>query len=156
MVDTVIIRSATREDVPEILLLIKELARYEKAEDQVEVSEEELIRDGFGSNPAFFCFVALIGSKVVGMALCFFKYSTWKGKTLYLDDIVVHEDYRRLGVGQKLFDRVIQVAAEKKLRRLEWQVLEWNSPAIEFYKRNKAKFDEEWINCKLTNLDYCP
>lgn len=155
MGNKIFIRNADPGDVPEILELIRELARFEQAADQVELSAEELRADGFGPNPSFCCFVATVENKVIGMALYFYKYSTWKGKTLYLDDIVVKEDYRRQGVGQLLFDKVIQVAAEKKLRRMEWQVLEWNEPAIEFYKKNKAKFDPEWINCKLTDKDYC-
>lgn len=141
-------------DVPFILGLIRELADYEQAAGQVEVTESELLRDGFGDAPAFNCLVAILDGRIVGMALFFFKYSTWKGKTLYLDDIIVTNEFRRLGIGQKLFDQVVQFAAQRNLRRLEWQVLEWNQPAIEFYRKNSAHFDGEWINCKLTNHDY--
>ena len=154
MEKSIVIREALPADVPYLLALIKELASFEQAEDQVELTEEELLRDGFSEIPAFICFVAIHKQIVAGMALCFFKYSTWKGKALYLDDIIVTNAFRRQGIGQKLFDRVIQVAAEKRLRKLEWQVLEWNHSAIEFYKKNNARFDAEWINCKLTNGDY--
>jgi GNAT superfamily N-acetyltransferase len=151
---TVQIRNAVASDVPSILGLIKELADFEKAANQVEVTENELLKDGFGDAPSFFCLVATHQNRTVGMALFFFKYSTWKGKTLYLDDIIVTNDFRRRGIGQKLFDKVVEFAATHQLRRLEWQVLEWNQPAIDFYKKNKTNFDDEWINCKLTNHDY--
>lgn len=154
MEKTIQIREAVSADVPFILGLIRELADYEQAAGQVEVTESELLRDGFGDAPAFNCLVAILDGRIVGMALFFFKYSTWKGKTLYLDDIIVTNEFRRLGIGQKLFDQVVQFAAQRNLRRLEWQVLEWNQPAIEFYKKNSAHFDGEWINCKLTNHDY--
>jgi GNAT superfamily N-acetyltransferase len=150
-----IIRAAVPDDVPSILLLIKELAAFEKALSEVEVSVEELLQDGFSDQPSFFCLVAATEKEIVGIALYFYKYSSWKGKCLYLDDIVVTESYRRKGIGQMLFDEIVNIASLKRLRRLEWQVLEWNHPAIDFYKKNKARMDAEWVNCKLTNHDYC-
>lgn len=145
-----IIRKGVEADVPEALRLVKELAEYERALDEVEVSIEEMIRDGFGSFPIYEFFVAESDNEIIGLALFYYKYSTWKGTCIYLDDIVVTEQYRRKGIGKKLFDEVVKVARERKVRKLEWQVLEWNTPAISFYKKIGTTFDDEWINCKLT------
>jgi GNAT superfamily N-acetyltransferase len=144
------IRKARKNDVRAILSLIKELAEYEKAKDEVKVTLSELRRDGFGRKKIYECFVAsLPDGKVVGMALYFTKYSTWKGKCIYLDDIIVTKTMRRKGIGKKLFEAVIAVAKKRKVRKLEWQVLHWNSPAINFYKKYDTVFDKEWVNCKL-------
>lgn len=155
------IRKAQKKDLASILGLIRELAIYEKAPEEVKVTLKELERDGFGKAKIFDCFVAesltptlskeegANGNKIVGIALYYIKYSTWKGKCIYLDDIVVTKSMRRKGVGKKLLESVIAVAKKMKVRKLEWQVLNWNKPAILFYKKYSTVFDEEWINCKL-------
>lgn len=144
-----IIRKGIKEDVPAVLALIKELAGYEKAPDEVAVTEEELKADGFESDSIFGLFVAETSGKVVGMALYYVKYSTWKGRCIFLEDIIVNSAYRGKGIGRKLFEEVVKVSKEAGVRRLEWQVLNWNEPAIRFYKKYKAALDEEWINGKL-------
>lgn len=144
------IRKGLKPDLPEVLHLIRELAEYERAPGEVTVTVEELERDGFGESPAFGFFVALFENKIVGIALYYIKYSTWKGKCVFLEDIIVTEKYRRYGIGKKLFEEVLKVSKVMKVKRLEWQVLEWNEPAIKFYKKMDALFDKEWINCKLT------
>lgn len=133
-----------------LLDLINELAIYEKAEHEVEVTEAELMNDCFGENKAFDFFVALDGDEVIGIALYYFKYSTWKGKCIHLEDLVVSTEYRRKGIGKLLFDALMNLSREQKVKRMEWQVLEWNEPAIEFYKQYETNFDGKWINCKLT------
>ncbi len=143
------IRKARKKDVPEILLLIKELAAYEKSPHEVKVSAKELLRDGFGKKKVYECFIAETKNKITGIALYYIKYSTWKGRCIYLDDIIVTEKMRGQGIGKKLFDEVIKSAKKMKVRKLEWQVLNWNEPAINFYKKYSTVFDNEWINCKL-------
>ena len=147
--------------MPSGLALIKELAAFEKAPNEVKVTVKELERDGFGKNKVYECFVATSPpapllwergereNKIVGMALYYVKYSTWKGTCIYLDDIIVTEAMRGKGIGKKLFAEVISVAKKMKVRKLEWQVLNWNKPAISFYKKYSTVFDNEWINCKL-------
>ncbi len=143
------IRKGIKTDLPQVHSLIRELAVYEKAPNEVTVTIAELENDGFGESPVFEFFVAEAGGKIVGMALYNIKYSTWKGKCIFLEDIIITEQHRRNGIGKKLFDEVVRVAKEMKVPRLEWQVLDWNEPAIQFYKKLNAHFDEEWINCKL-------
>lgn len=143
------IKKGVKSDLPQVLELIKELATYEKAPDEVIVTLEELERDGFGENPIFNFFVAENENKIVGIALYYIKYSTWKGKCVFLEDIIVTETFRKYGIGKKLFDNVVKVAKEMNAPRMEWQVLEWNDPAINFYKKLNSTFDNEWINCKL-------
>ena len=150
---SVLIRACAPEDIPAVLGLVRELAVYEKAANEVEVTVAEMLEAGFGDTALFECIVAEVNNAIVGIAITYYKYSTWKGKCLFLEDIIVTESYRRLGIGELLFKRVITVAKEKKVRRLEWQVLEWNLPAINFYKKHKAMFDGEWINCKLTSKE---
>ena len=128
---------------------LEELALYEKAPQEVTNTVEEMVKDGFGSNPVFLCDVAELNDVIVGMAIYFIKYSTWKGKGIYLDDILVTEKMRGKGIGKLLFDRVIQVANQMDANQLHWQVLDWNEPAINFYKKYPSAFDSEWINCKL-------
>lgn len=147
--DQVLVRFSKPEDMESVLGLIKELAVYEHAGSEVTNTAEQLIEDGFGDNPAFECLVALVNEKIAGFAIFFTSYSTWKGKCLYLEDICVKEEFRRKGVGKKLFDHLIDLAKERKMKRLSWQVLEWNQPAISFYKKYNALLDAEWINCKL-------
>jgi N-acetylglutamate synthase-like GNAT family acetyltransferase len=144
------IRKARKKDLPSVLVLIKELALFEKASREVKVTLKELERDGFGKQKVFDCFVAETSeNKIVGIALYYIKYSTWKGKCIYLDDIIVTESMRGKGIGKNLFDEVVFVAKKLKVRKLEWQVLNWNKPAINFYKKYSTVFDNEWINCKL-------
>ena len=144
-----VIRKGIKEDVPAVLALIKELAVFEKAPDEVVVTEEELKADGFGDDNIFGLFVAETDGKVVGMALYYVKYSTWKGRCIFLEDIIVNSAYRGKGIGKKLFEEVVRVSKEAGVRRLEWQVLDWNEPAIKFYKKHRAALDDEWINGKL-------
>jgi GNAT superfamily N-acetyltransferase len=143
------IRKANREDVPSLLALVQELAEYEHCPDEVEVSVEEMEEAGFGPGKVFDAFVADAEGVVVGMAIFYTGYSTWKGKTLYLEDFLVTQAWRRKGVGKLLFDAVIQEAKNRKVRRMDWQVLDWNEPAIEFYKGYDSLLDPEWINGRL-------
>lgn len=147
------IRKGEQKDISAALQLVKELARYEKAPDEVAVTEEEMMRWGFGPEKVFDFFVAEYKEKICGISLYYVKYSTWKGRCLFLEDIIVTESLRRKGIGKLLFEEVLKVARNEKVRRLEWQVLEWNTPAIEFYKKYKSHLDAEWINCKLTDED---
>lgn len=150
MKHNLIIRIGEQSDVEAALNLINELAVYERAPHEVEVTLDEMIKNGFNENPIFHFFVLEKNGLVIGLALYYFKYSTWKGKCLFLEDIIVTENERRNGYGKLLFNEVVKVAKELKVRRMEWQVLNWNNPAIDFYKNYQANFDHEWINCKLT------
>lgn len=147
---TVSIRKGIPADLPQVLHLIRELAIYEKAPGEVTVTVKELETDGFGKNPVFYFFVAEMDKKIVGIALYYLKYSTWKGKCIFLEDLIVTEAHRKSGIGKKLFNEVVKTAKEMKAARMEWQVLEWNEPAIGFYKTFDTNFDAEWVNCKLT------
>lgn len=144
------IRKGRKEDVPEVLSLIKELALYEKAPEQVTLTLEELEADGFGPSPIYGLFVAEKNGKVIGIALYYEKYSTWQGRCIFLEDIIVTEKERGNGVGHQLFQAVIGVAKERNSARMEWQVLDWNEPAINFYRKYSANLDGEWLNGKLT------
>ncbi len=155
----VTIRKSLPEDIPQVLNLIKELALYEKAPDEVTNTEADMLRDGFGEQPVFRLLVAESENKIHGIAIYFIKYSTWKGKGVYLDDIVVSENLRGKGIGKKLFDALIDDCKAIGAKQLHWQVLDWNEPAIKFYKKYHASFDSEWINCKLNEqeiLNYRP
>jgi GNAT superfamily N-acetyltransferase len=143
------IRQGVKNDIPQVLKLVRELAAYEKAPLEVAVTVEEMERDGFGNTPAFGFFVAEAENAIVGISLYYTKYSTWKGKCIFLEDIIVTEPFRKSGIGKKLFDEVVKVAKQVNARRMEWQVLEWNTPAIRFYEKVNSNFDKEWINCKL-------
>jgi GNAT superfamily N-acetyltransferase len=145
----VIIREGTREDLPATLALIMELARFEKGEHEVINSLEKMERDGFGDSPLFGFFVAEADGVVVGLSLYYWRYSSWKGKRLYLEDIIVTESWRGKGIGKLLFDRTIRHAIQEGSSGMMWQVLDWNQPAIDFYKKYNARFDGEWINCYL-------
>lgn len=147
--DQISVRFATPHDMPAVLELIKELATYENAASEVKNSVAQLIDDGFGENPSFECVVAASNTEVIGFALFFTSYSTWKGKCLYLEDLCVNENYRRMGIGKKLFDFVLQLAKDRKMKRFSWQVLDWNEPAISFYKKYNSVLDPEWINGKI-------
>jgi GNAT superfamily N-acetyltransferase len=147
---TILVRKGIKSDLSTAFNLIKELAIYEKAPDEVIVTVEDMEIDGFGENPIFNFFVAEVDRKTVGIALYYIKYSTWKGKCVFLEDIIVTEKFRKLGIGKKLFDEVVNVSKKLNVQRLEWQVLDWNEPAIEFYKKITSHLDDTWINCKLT------
>lgn len=144
------VRKGIQNDLPTVLRLIKELALYEKAAQEVTITLQELEQDGFGANPIYGLFVAEQGQTIVGFALYYEKYSTWKGRSLYLEDIVVTESHRGKGIGKLLFEAVIGVAKQWNAARMEWQVLDWNSLAINFYKKYNANLDPEWLNGKLT------
>jgi GNAT superfamily N-acetyltransferase len=143
------IRAATINDCPAMMQLIKELALYEKAPEQVTVTMETFVDSGFGASPVYWAFVAEEEGSIVGLALCYVRYSTWKGPRCYLEDIIVTESARGKGYGKQLMDAVLQSAREKEFSGVLWQVLDWNTSAIEFYKRYKANFDAEWINCSI-------
>ncbi len=148
------IRKGLAADIPAALKLIRELAIYEKAEQELSVTEASMLEDGFGERPFYEFFVAeQEEGEVVGLALYFYTYSTWKGKVLYLEDLVVQESMRRQGIGKKLLDALVRQAQQIGAKRLSWQVLEWNDPAIKFYEKLKARLDSEWINCKFTQED---
>ena len=140
------IRKARPADCPRLLELIKELALYEKAPQEVTVTLAHFEKSGFGENPVWWAFVAEDESGIQGFALFYIRYSTWKGQCLYLEDFLVTEHARGKGIGTLLFDRVIEECKEKGFKRMVWQVLEWNEPAIHFYKKYKASLDPEWIN----------
>lgn len=149
-VNNISIRTGTREDLPQVLTLIKELAEYERAPQEVDNTVARMEQDGFGPEKVFDFLVAEMDGRIVGIALYYWSYSTWKGKCMYLEDLVVTESHRRYGLGRKLFKELIQIAKQKDVRRLSWQVLEWNEPAIQFYKGIGAQLDPEWINGRLT------
>lgn len=150
MENKIIIREALRDDMAAVLALIKELATYERAPDEVTVKLEELERDGFGDRPLFSIILAEIDGKVIGMSFYYNTYSTWKGKCVYIEDIVVKDEYRRKGIGAMLFEEMIRIAQQENAHRLHWQVLDWNEPAISFYRKYEAILDNTWINGKLT------
>lgn len=144
------IRRGTIDDLPQVLALVQELAEFERAPQEVTTTLLDMERDGFGENQVFRFFVAESEQGIVGLALYYTAYSTWKGKTLYLEDLVVTERVRRNGIGRKLFDAVAREAKRTGAKRFAWQVLEWNEPAIAFYKKIGANLDSEWINCRMT------
>ncbi|WP_084015985.1 GNAT family N-acetyltransferase [Moheibacter sediminis] len=144
-----IIRKAEIQDCEQMMKLIKELALYEKAPDEVTVSMEHFIESGFGENPVWKAFVAEVESKIVGISLFYIRYSTWKGQRLYLEDLIVTEEFRGKGLGKILFDKTIQYGKEKGYSGMLWQVLDWNEPAINFYNKYNAKFDDEWLNASI-------
>ncbi len=143
------IRRACKADCPRILELVQELADYEKAPQEVTVSLSHFEESGFGAHPVWWAFVAEINGKVEGFALYYIRYSTWKGQCLYLEDFYVTEKSRGAGAGKLLFDRVIEETKKRGFSRMVWQVLEWNEPAIRFYKKYNANLDPEWINGTL-------
>src|SRR5580765_2130782 len=145
----IIIRRAVKEDCRRLLELVQELAIYEKAGHEVTVTLDHFIESGFGEKPVWWAFAACENDHIVGFALYYIRYSTWKGQRMYLEDIVVTETYRGKGIGKLLLDRIIDEAKEKKLSGIMWQVLEWNKPAINFYRKYNVVFDNEWMNCSI-------
>lgn len=145
-----IIRKGVESDLSAVHKLIRALAIYEKAPDQVETTVESMKQDGFGENPLFGFFVAEIPGRIVGLSLYYYRYSTWKGKLLYLEDLIVLEEYRRSGIGRKLMDATIREAKIQQCNGIQWQVLDWNIPAIEFYNQYQPLLDAEWVNCRLS------
>lgn len=144
------IRTGTKEDLPQVLALIKELAKYEKAPQEVDNTLERMEQDGFGPEKVFDFIVAEEDGEILALALYYWSYSTWKGRCMYLEDLVVTLEHRRRGIGQLLFAELIQIAKQKDARRLSWQVLDWNQPAIDFYKYLGAELDPSWINGRFT------
>lgn len=145
------IRAAVPEDVGQILTFIQALATYEREPDAVTATEEDLLRDGFGPNPYFSCLIAEQDGAAAGFAFYFFDYSTWLGRPgLYLEDIFVHPEFRGLGIGKALLQRVAAIALEKGCPRLKWEVLDWNTPAIDFYTAMGAEFLDEWRNVRVS------
>ena len=141
------IRRAKKEDCERILDLVKELARYEKAPQEVTVTLEHFTQSGFGYKPVWWAFVAEVDGVIQGFALYYIRFSTWKGQRLYLEDFLITEEMRGKGLGKMLFDQILEEAKAKKLNGVQWQVLEWNETAINFYKKYNAVFDSEWLNC---------
>ena len=149
---SVIIRVALKEDCKRLLELINELAVYEKAPNEVTVSLEEFESAGFGINPVWKAFVAELDGIIQGFGLYYIRYSTWKGCRMYLEDLLITENMRGKGLGTMILNRLMEEAKEKKFKGMTWQVLDWNEPAINFYKKYKAEFDSGWINVSLSEV----
>ena len=145
-----IIRKGTKEDVVSILSLINELAVFEKEPEAVIVTEADLLRDGFSENPLYYTFIAEENEEVIGMALYYYRYSTWKGKTIHLEDLVVRESKRGTGAGFALYKKIIEQGKLDNVKRIEWNVLDWNTNAIDFYEKSGAKILDDW---KVVQMD---
>ena len=143
------IRPAVKEDCTRMMELIHELAVYEKAPEQVVVSFEHFVSSGFGEKPVWWALVAEVNGNVEGMALYYIRYSTWKGQRMYLEDLVVAENMRGHKIGSLLFDALIIEAKAKKFKGMNWQALDWNEPALNFYRKYNSSFDPEWVNCSI-------
>lgn len=149
--DNLHIREAEPADVSEIAALIRELAIYEKEPDAAMATESDLLRDGFGPEPYFRCLMAEWQGQVAGFALYFFQYSTWEGRpALYLEDLFVREAFRKRGIGSALFTRMARIAVERKCTRFQWECLDWNRPALDFYESTGAQVLREWLNLRVT------
>jgi|TARA_B100000497_G_scaffold37108_1_gene43486 GNAT superfamily N-acetyltransferase len=145
-----VIRKANATDIPSMMKLIVELAIYERAPNEVTNTEQMMLKDGFGDNPLYHAFVADIEGEIIGFAITYYRYSTWKGRCLYLEDLIVTENYRNKGIGQKLFDYCLSFGKKNSCEKMIWQVLDWNQPAINFYNKNNAQLDNSWINGSLS------
>jgi GNAT superfamily N-acetyltransferase len=145
------IRKAKKEDMSRVHELIMELAVYEKLPKEVELNQNDLVNDAFGENPLFHCFVAEVNSKVEGMAIIYNRYSTWKGKTLHLEDLIVTKNMRNKGIGALLLDKVILFGKQMNVKRISWEVIDWNKKAIKFYERKGAKLISDWNIIHLNN-----
>ena len=145
-----IIRKGIKKDLPSVLKLIKELADYENALDQVTITLDDLEQDGFGFQAWYWFLVAEKDDEIIGLSFYWIRYSTWKGKFLFLEDFVIKEEYRRHGIGSRLFEETIKICKQLNLNGMIWQVLDWNSPAIDFYKKFDAEISKDWLNGKLT------
>ena len=143
------IRQGKPDDIPELLKLIKELAIFEKAESEVIMTEKQLMEDGFGANKQFDFIVAESDNSIQGIALYFYKFSTWKGKVIHLEDLIVKQNLRQNGIVTLLFEAILEIAKKEKAYRMEWQVLDWNEPAIKFYDKYKTEYGNEWLNARL-------
>jgi GNAT superfamily N-acetyltransferase len=139
-----IIRKAIQNDMPQVLGLIQELALFEKEPNAVVVTAEDMVRDGFGENPLFHCFVAEKENQIIGIALYYYRYSTWKGKTIHLEDLIVQQAHRGTGAGFKLYSQIIRQGKKDNVKRIEWNVLDWNQDAIDFYEKTGAKVLRDW------------
>ena len=146
-------RLATKQDMPRVLKLIQELAVFEKEPDAVIINEDYLINHGFSKNPSFICYVAELENEIIGMALFYYRFSTWKGKTIHLEDLIVKQDKRSLGIGKLLYKKVFEYAKSKKVKRIEWVVLDWNKNAIEFYKNSGATVFKEWQTVQINDTE---
>lgn len=144
--ENIMIRKAGIEDCNAIMELVHELALFERAPEQVTVKYDHFVESGFGKDPVWWAFVAETGGKIVGFALYYVRYSTWKGQRLYLEDLLVTAPMRGKGIGSLLFEQVMTECKEKNFSGMMWQVLDWNEPAISFYKKYNCNFDPEWIN----------
>ena len=142
------IRNAEKKDMPQVLELIKELAVFEKEPDAVEVTAAHLEAEGFDNN-LFTCFVAETETEIVGMALVYFRFSTWKGRTVHLEDLIVKQEYRSSGIGKLLYNTVISYAKQQGVKRVEWVVLDWNQNAIDFYEKSGATLLKNWYLVQL-------
>ena len=145
----IVLRKAERNDCPRLMELIQELAVFEKAPEQVTATLAHFEESGFGNSPVWWAFVSEVDGRIEGFALYYIRYSTWKGQRLYLEDLIVTEKMRGLGLGKMLFERLIEEAKEKNYSGMVWQVLDWNEPAINFYKKYKADIDSGWLNCSI-------
>lgn len=145
----VLIRKGEEKDLPAVMGLVHELALFEKAPNAVTNTLEKMKEDAFGAHPVMHFKVAELEGKIVGMAVYFVKYSTWKGRGLYLDDLYVQEKYRSLGIGRLLLMAYMDEAKKMKVHQLHWQVLDWNTPAVDFYKKMGATIEQEWWDCKI-------
>jgi GNAT superfamily N-acetyltransferase len=143
------IYKATEADMPEVLELIKELAVFEKEPDAVDVIVDDLLKEGFRKNPLFTCFVAKVENEIAGMALLYYRFSTWKGRTVHLEDLIVKESMRGKNVGKALYSEVIKYGHENGVKRIEWVVLDWNKPAIKFYENTGAKLQKDWYLAQM-------